>query len=82
MNWHTTKQYQSGRAPSRNVLRHQPRPRGPARTVTNPLEAFSLFVTDNKLNTMVDYSNSNIEHFTLKFREVIESSQISTHILK
>ena len=72
MNWHTAKQYQSGRAPSRNVLRHQPGPRLAARIVINPLEAFSLFITGDILNTMVDYISANIERFRLKFREVFE----------
>ena len=54
MTWHASKQYQSGRAPSRNVLRYQPGPRGLARKVTNPFEAFSLFITDDMLNNMVD----------------------------
>lgn len=78
MTWNTLKQYQSGRAPSWNFLRHQPGPSGPA-SVTNPFEPFSLFITDDMLNTMIDYANANIRHFLLKFREAIEQSDKNTH---
>ena len=74
MNWYAIKQYQSGRAPSRNVLKHQLGPCGPARNVINPLETFSLFVIDDMLNIIVDYTIANIEFFGLKFLEVTEQS--------
>ena len=48
MIWNTKSQYQSGRALSRNILR--PGPHGPSRNVTDPLEAFRWFITDDMLN--------------------------------
>ena len=78
MNWHTTKEYQSGRAPKtlrhENFLKNQTRLWRPAHNVANLTEAFGLFVIDDILNSMVDYTNANTEFFRLTFKEVIEQS--------
>ena len=50
MHWTTTKQDTSfGRAPNQNVIKHKPGQRRRAKPVTDSLEAFSLFITDNIL---------------------------------
>ena len=58
MDWTTTKQGTSvGRAPNQNVIKHKPGPRRQAKEVTDSLEAFSLFITDKMLTTIVEYTN-------------------------
>ena len=60
MDWTTTKQVTSvGRAPNQNVIKHGPGPGRQAKQVTDSLEAFILFITDNMLTTIVEYTNSN-----------------------
>ena len=59
MDWTTTKQGTSvGRAPNQNVVKHKPGPQRQAKQVTDSLEAFSLFIADNMLTTIVEYTNS------------------------
>ena len=75
MDWTTTKQDTSaGRAPSQNIIKHKPGPRSRAKQVTDSLEAFSLFITDNMLTTIVEYTNSNIQNFRRKFENVTVNS--------
>ena len=58
MDWTTTKQGTSvGRAPNQNVIKHKPGPQRQAKEVTDSLEAFSLFITDKMLTTIVEYTN-------------------------
>ena len=80
MDWTTTKKGTSvGRSPNQNVIKHKPAPRGLAKQVTDSLEDFSLFITDNMLTTIVEYTNSNIQNFRRKFENVIvKSSKYTT----
>ena len=80
IDWTTTKQGTFvGRAPNQNVIKHKPGPRRQAKQVTDSLEAFSLFITDNILATIVGYNNSNIQTFQIKYENVIlNSKQIHT----
>ena len=72
MDWTTAKQGTSlRRAPNQNVIKHKPGPRRQAKQVTDSLETFSLFITDNMLTTIVEYTNSNIQNFQRKFENVI-----------
>ena len=58
MGWRTTKQGNSvARSPNQNVIKHKPRPEGPAKQITDSLQDFSLFITDNMLTTIVEYAN-------------------------
>ena len=51
----TIKQVTSvGRAPNQNVIKHKPGPRRQAKQVTDSLEAFTLFIKDNTLTTIVE----------------------------
>ena len=55
MGWTTTKQGNSVvRSPNQNVIKHKPRPGGPAKQITDSLQDFSLFITDNMLTTIVE----------------------------
>ena len=54
MDWTTTKEDTSvGRAPNQNVIKHKPGPGRQAKQVTDSLEAFSLFITDNMLTAVL-----------------------------
>ena len=80
MDWTTTKQGTFvGRAPNQNVIKHKPGPRRQAKQVTDPLEAFSLFITDNVLTTIAEHTSSNIRNFRRKFENVIVNSNKYTH---
>ena len=51
----TIKQVTSvGRAPNQAVIKHKPGPRRQAKQVTDSLEAFTLFIKDNTLTTIVE----------------------------
>ena len=76
----TIKQVTSvGRAPNQNVIKHKPGPRRQAKQVTDSLETFSLFITDNMLTTIVEYTNSKIKNFRRKFENIIVNSNKYTH---
>ena len=78
MDWTTTKQGTSvGRAPNQNIIK--PGPRRRAKQVTDSLEAFSLFITDYMLTSIVEYTNSNNPDFRRKFENVIVTSNKYTH---
>ena len=50
----------SGRLPQRNVLQNKTGSRNEARNVTAPLTAFSLFLPDDLLETVVTHTNNRI----------------------
>lgn len=66
MQWETQNpqnRNRSGRLSNRNIIRNKPGPRSAAKIVSNPLEAFSLFIPDELLDTIVQHTNDNIGHF-------------------
>ena len=80
MDWTTTKKGTSvGRAANQNVIKHKPAPGGQAKQVTDSLEAFSLFITDNMFTTIFKYTSSNIQNFRRKFENVIVNSNKYTY---
>ena len=58
----------SGRLPQRNVLQNKPGLRNEARNVTDPLTAFSLFLPDDLLETVVTHTNNRISFFMINFQ--------------
>ena len=54
---------QLNKTPSQNILKHAPGPRLAAKRARTPLEAFSLFINDEMLNTIVENTNTIIETF-------------------
>ena len=80
MDWTTTKQSTSvGRVPNQDVIKHKPGPQTQAKQVTDSLEAFSLFFTDNTLAIIVGYTNWNIQNFQRNFENAIVNSKKYTH---
>ena len=52
---------------SEMFLQNKPGPRNEARNVTDPLTAFSLFLPDDLLETVVTHTNNRISFFHDKF---------------
>ena len=57
-----------GRRESLNVIKHAPGPRGEAKHVTTPFEAWNLFITPDILE-VVAYTNESIHTFRSKFSD-------------
>ena len=78
--WHTnsedTKLQQRG---VENILRHTPRPRGPAKGVQAPLESFSLFFPKEMINNIVKCTKQNIKPAMERFADVFYESDKYTH---
>ena len=70
-NWHTDKKRLVGKAPARNVTTVRPVPRGDAKNVSNPLESFHLFVSDDVTNEIVTNTNNSISDFRECFRDIL-----------
>ena len=82
MTWGTINEFNprnAGRMPKRNVMQSRTGPSPVARRVTNPLESFSLFITDEMLQTIVHLTNVGIEQFRQRFQEVIDGSDKYTY---
>ena len=80
MDWATTKQSTSvGTAPNQDVIKHKPGPRTQGKQVTDSLEAFSFFITDNMLLIFVECTNSNIQNIRRNFENAIVNSNKYTH---
>ena len=78
--WHNnsedTKLQQRG---AKNILKHTPRPHGPAKRVQTPLESFSLFFSKEMINNTVKYTNQNIKPAMERFADVFDESDKYTH---
>lgn len=49
------------RTPSRNILTHLPGPKGRARGLTKEIDIFELFITDEMVQLIVDYTNEEMD---------------------
>lgn len=82
VDWETTKTdnpRHSGRLPARSIITKKPGPTRHTSGVSNPLEAFSYFIPDDLLQSVVLNTNNTIRLFRDKFHKVIESSDKYTH---
>ena len=64
---------------AQNILKNTPGPRGAAKYVQTPIEAFRLFFTDNMVNNIVRYTNYAIRPVIERFSDVLEASDKYTH---
>ena len=64
----------SSKSPSCNVTTIQPDPRGDAKNVSNPLESFHLFKSDDIINEIVTNTNS-ISDFRERFRDILAGNE-------
>ena len=62
------------KTPSQNILKHAPGPRLAATRARTPLEAFSLFINHEMLNTIVENTNTVIETFLAGKQDMIDDS--------
>ena len=69
MNWHTDKEGLVGRVPVCNVTTVRPCPKGDAKNVSNPLESFHLFISDDMINEIVTNTNNSILDSLERFRD-------------
>ena len=65
---------QLNETPSQNILKHASGPRLTAKCAWTPLEAFSLFINDEMLNTIVENTNILIETFLAGKQDMIDDS--------
>ena len=65
---------QLNKRPNQNILKHAPGPRLAAKRARTPLEAFSLFINDDMLNTIVKNTNTVIEAFLAGKQDMINDS--------
>lgn len=71
--WETIREnnrHNSGRLPERKVLQNKPGPRNAARSVADPLESFSLFITDSLIETIAQFINNRISTFHEEFPDL------------
>lgn len=71
-----------GRRLGKNIVSHLPGPKGAAKSVKSPLEAWSLLFSDDIVNTIVDRTNDEIRRRleTIKVRQSYHSTADSTEI--
>ena len=62
------------KTPSQNILKHAPGPRLASKCAQTPLEAFSLFINDEMLNTIVENKNTVTETFLAGKQDMIDDS--------
>ena len=62
------------KTPSQNILKHAPGPRLAATRARTPLEAFSLFINHEMLNTIVENTNAVTETFLAGKQDMIDDS--------
>ena len=67
MNWRTDKKSLVGRVSACFVATVRPGPRGDAKNVSNPLESFHLFISDDMINQVVTNVNNSISDFRERF---------------
>ena len=78
MTWHTNVDiYAAGRNPSANIILGKEGPRGPAKNVRTPIDAFSCYITDEILEEMLLHTNNKINRFIEQFREALATSKYS-----
>ena len=65
---------QLNKTPSQNILKHAPGLRLDAKRARTPLEAFSLFINHEMLNTIVENTNTVIETFLVGKQDMINDS--------
>ena len=65
---------QLNKTPSQNILKHAPSLRLDAKRARTPLEAFSLFINHEMLNTIVENTNTVIETFLAGKQDMIDES--------
>ena len=65
---------QLNKTPSQNILKHAPSLRLDAKRTRTPLEAFSLFINHEMLNTIVENTNTVIETFLAGKQDMIDES--------
>ena len=65
---------QLNKTPSQNILKHAPSLRLDAKRARTPLEAFSLFINHEMLNTIVENTNTVIETFLAGKQDMIDHS--------
>ena len=65
---------QLNKTPSQNILKHAPSLRLDAKRARTPLEAFSLFINHEMLNTIVENTNTVIETFLAGKQDMIDDS--------
>ena len=66
---------QLNKTPSQNILKHTPGPRLAAKRAPTPLEAFSFFINQKVLNTIVENTNAVIETFLAGKEDMIDDSE-------
>ena len=62
------------KAPSQNILKHAPDTRLTVKRTRTPLEAFSLFINHEMVNTIVENTNTVIETFLAGKQDMIDDS--------
>ena len=62
------------KAPSQNILKHAPDTRLTVKLTRTPLEAFSLFINHEMVNTIVENTNTVIETFLAGKQDMIDDS--------
>ena len=62
-----------------NILKNAPGPKGAAKYVKTPIEAFTLFFTDNMINSITRCTNEAIQPVLEKFSDVLDTSSKYTH---
>ena len=75
MNWHTDKEGLLGRVPACNVTTVRSCARGDAKNVSNPLESFHLFISDDIINEIVTNTNNSISDFRERFHDILAGNE-------
>ena len=57
-----------------NMLKNTPGPRRAAKRVTTPVEAFELFITNEMLEKIFEYTNASTDPFLRRYGDLIENS--------
>lgn len=77
--WNTVRDANLHRRGAENIMNKQPGPRGAAKYVKTPIEAFQLFFSDDMINNIVLYTNAVIEPVIERFSDVFENSDKYPH---
>lgn len=65
--WRKTPFLQAVRTRQQNIVTEQPGPQGSAREISNPIEAWSLFVNSGMLQLIVEYTNIKITSVQINY---------------